>query len=265
LCPCLAIVLPLRRGACTAKMRRRSPGDPWRGTAVRTQLRTSTPSDTSGSLTTRHRKAPFASCGSIAQSLRGVEGLVGCKSRGGSSPLRRMRAARECGVFLARARCRRGTDVRCISTPPAASTSCAGATTVASAPGASTRTRRPRPPSARGLPACYRDARRRRRGAAPRRSGTRRPHSPARGAAGRARRRRRALRRRLHDGEPATDSSFDRATGPRAPAAASPAAAPPAPRRQALRPPSAAARSASPARAWRPSGPGSSPSASHPW
>jgi hypothetical protein len=73
----------------------RSPG----GTAMRTSLRTSIPSDTSESLTVGHRKAPFAACGRILQALREVEGLVGCKSRGGSSPLRRTRGDTASWVF----------------------------------------------------------------------------------------------------------------------------------------------------------------------
>jgi hypothetical protein len=69
------------------------------GPAVRTNLRTSIPSDTSAWLAALHRMVLFAVRERMVQALREVEGLVGCTSRGGSSPLRRTGEPRELRGF----------------------------------------------------------------------------------------------------------------------------------------------------------------------
>jgi hypothetical protein len=77
------------------------PGSaPFRSTAVRTSVRTSIASGASRSPTSGHRERNSAARGRIVQPLREVEGLVGCKSRGGSSPLRRTREAPQTAGFL---------------------------------------------------------------------------------------------------------------------------------------------------------------------
>jgi hypothetical protein len=134
---------------CAAKKPSSVPAHPLGGTAVRTSLRTSIPSDASRSLTSGHRKARSAERGRKVHPLRKVEGLVGCKSRGGSSPLRRTGEPREmrgfrcrgwiAGGFVAQTSGQRSRTwgprwtpvegVGWITTPPAASTSCATART----------------------------------------------------------------------------------------------------------------------------------------
>jgi hypothetical protein len=189
---------------------------------VGTRLRTSIPSDTSQSLATGAQKGSDLRTADASRRRFARLRAVGCKSRGGSSPLRRTGEPRELQGF----RCPgwtcdrlRGTDATDIDRehgaqdipplrptrrsarmrvdPTRRSTSSAGARRATTAPGASTRPRRPTFRAwPRRLAAPNRDAGRHRRGRAPRGPGARRPWR-ARSPAGRAGRRRAAGLRRL--------------------------------------------------------------------